>query len=307
MPTGAGRPVEKVLLQAVADAAAKLGAAAGERAAPRVAGISLVALGVGAHEGAALLVAAGALPAGALQTIATAGAGLLPLVLGAIRRVAGTRLLGIASALAGAADGRVGGELALAAAVFVGVVADGVVLEAAGGGVAAGVVATLGLAAAVAVLALFDDAVAADGLADGGDAAVVCEARGLDAVAQQGGADVADGAGREAGDALGGGGVHDVLLAGVAGGAAERTARLRVDRVGIGAGAGGAVVDGAVRVARLVGNDLPLGGGADDDVCAGDGLAGAAAVLLRALDAGLTQPGQADGGARVAGGEQGPV
>ena len=62
---------------------------------------------------------------------------------------------------------------------------------------------------------------------------------------------------------------------------------LGVDGGSVGAGGGRAVVDGAVGVASLVGDDLPFGGCADNDVCAGDLLIGAARVGLRALHAGL--------------------
>jgi hypothetical protein len=48
--------VEEVLLQAVADVGAELGRAAGDYARRRVAGVGVVALGVRAHHGLALLV-----------------------------------------------------------------------------------------------------------------------------------------------------------------------------------------------------------------------------------------------------------
>lgn len=48
--------VEEVLLQAIADVGAELGRAAGDDARRRVAGVSVVALSVGAHHGLALLV-----------------------------------------------------------------------------------------------------------------------------------------------------------------------------------------------------------------------------------------------------------
>ena len=300
-------PVEEVLSQAKAPVESKLGRSAREHAARAITGVGVVALVVSAHQGPTLLIPTRTLATRTVHSIATVGARFCPPILGTVRGRAVARLLGIAGALTRPADGSGRGQLAIPAAVLVAVVADGVVLEPTRGCVAAGVVAARAGPAAVAVLAFFDDAVAAHGVADGGDAAVVGETAGVDRVALQGGADVADGAGRESSDALCGGGVHEVLGAGIALGAAQRAALLRVDRVWVGAGGVCAVVDGAVRVARLVGDDLPLGQGADDDVGAGDVLAGAAAVLLRALHTGLSEPGEADGGVRVAGREQGPV
>lgn len=219
---------------------------------------------VRAHNGAALQVAAGALAARTRELPRVQpgrrrvrrDAALLAVWGGGVRGAdaGGARagLLRVAGAGAGAADGAGGGELAAVAAVLVGVVADGAGLEAAGARVAAGVRGAVGLAAAVAVLAVLDDAVAALVAGDGGDAAVGGEAGRVDAVAADAAADVADAAGGEVRDALGGGGVHDVLFAGVAGLRVERAALLRGDHVGLGAGLVGAVVHGAEGVAGLM-------------------------------------------------------
>lgn len=82
--------------------------------------------------------------------------------------------------------------MAVATAVFGGVVADSTGLEFAGSGIAAGIVATALLTTAIAVFAFLDDTVATLLASDGGDAAVVGEAVGFDAVAQEGRADVSD-------------------------------------------------------------------------------------------------------------------
>ena len=234
-----------------------------------------------------MLVAAGALSGSTLQSTTTALAGFFPFVFWTVGARAVTRFLGITRALRRATDSGGGRELAVLAAVLVRIVTDGVVLKLARRCVRAAVLSTLRSAAAVAILAFLDDAVAADGVADGGDTAVVGQAGGSNTVALQGGADITDRARGELRNTLRGRGIHDVLFASVAGAAAQRTALLGVDGGGVGAGGGSAVVDGAVGVACLVGDDLPFGGSTNDDVGAGDGLAAAAGVLLRALHAGL--------------------
>ena len=139
---------------------------------------------------------------------------------------------------------------------------------------------------------------------DGGDALVVGKAGRFDAVAQQRRADVADGAGAEGRDAGPGGGVHDELGAGVAGGAAEGAALLCVDGGAIPAGLLVAVVHGAEGVAGFVRDHLPFRRGAGDHVGSADRLA---LPLGDARDAGLAEPGQADFGPGRAVGEEGPV
>lgn len=122
-------------------------------------------------------------------------------------------------------------------AVIIAIIADSVVFELASRRVAAGVIAARLGAAAIAVLARFDDAVAALVAGDGGDAFVVGEARAFDAVAAHGRADVADSAGGELCYTLTTRGrVHDVLGAGVAGAGAEGTALLGVYDCSVAAG-----------------------------------------------------------------------
>jgi len=59
--------VEEILLQAVADVGAELGRAAGDDARGGVAGVGVVALGVGAHHGLALLITRCALTRSTLE------------------------------------------------------------------------------------------------------------------------------------------------------------------------------------------------------------------------------------------------
>jgi len=185
MTTRTDRAIEEILLQTVAHTSPKLRATTRERAAAAIARIRLVSLRIAPHQRLALLISTRTLAARALQSATTALARLLPLVLGTVRTRAITCLLGIAGALGRAADGGAGCELAALAAVLVGVVADGVVFEFACAGVATRVVAALVGAAAVTVFAIFYDAVAAYGVADGRDAAVVGETSGCDRVALQ--------------------------------------------------------------------------------------------------------------------------
>ena len=265
-PTPTTRAIQEILLHTIALPGPELGRGTREHAILAIASIGIIVGRIRAHERLALQIPRRALAARARQATGTA------LAVGRrhIRRAggigAGAGLLGIAAAGAGAADGAGGGEVAAAAAVFVGVVADGAGVELARRRVAALVGAAAGGPAAVAVFAFLHDAVAALVARDGGDALVVGEAGRLDAVAQQGRADVADGAGAEGGDAGAGGGVHDELGAGVAGGAAEGAALLRADRFAVRAGLSVAVVHGAEGVPGFVRDHLPFRRGAGDHV-----------------------------------------
>ena len=303
-PTPTARPVQEILLHAIALARPKLGRGTGQHAILAIASIGIIVGRVGTHEGLALQIPRGALAAGARQAVGTALAVRRRHVGRAGGVGSGAGLLGIAAAGAGAADGAGGGEAAAAAAVFVGVVADGAGVEFARAGVAAPVGAAAGGAAAVAVFAFLHDAVAALVARDGGDALVVGEARRLDAVAQERRADVADGAGAEGGDTGARGGVHDELGAGVAGRVAEGAALLRVDGVAVRAGLPVAVVHGAKGVPGFVCDHLPFRRGAGDDVGPADGFP---LALGDARDAGLAEPGQADFGTGGTVGEEGPV
>jgi hypothetical protein len=143
-------------------------------------------------------------------------------------------------------------ELAAFATIFVGVVAYGVVLELACCRVTALVISTPGCAAAIAVFALFNDAVATLLTGDCSDAFVVCQACCLDAVTANGRANVADGARRELRNALTGGRVHNILLAGITSRGAERTALLRTDGCFVCTSLRGAVVDGSKSMASFM-------------------------------------------------------
>ena len=121
--------------------------------------------------------------------------------------------------------------------IVVGVVADGAGGEFTGCGIAAGVAATTGGAAAVAFFAFFDDAVATFAGGDEGDVFVGGEAGVGGGFGEETVADVADGAGRETICSVHRRGIHlllvegkgrmyDVLLIGVADCCTERTTYL---------------------------------------------------------------------------------
>ena len=98
----------------------------------------------------------------------------------------------ITSAGTGPADRSIGGKLAASATVFVGVIANSAGLELASRWVAAIVVATAFGTTAVAFFARLDNAIAALLAADGRDLPVVRETIGLDGVAADSAADVAN-------------------------------------------------------------------------------------------------------------------
>lgn len=169
------RAVQEVLLQAIADAAAEFRTSAAEHAIAVVAGIGIVSLSVAPHNSLTLLVSARALSTCASQTVTAVAAVILSLVFRAIGRTACAPLFGIALSSARTAHGSGAGELAISAAVFGRVVADGVALELARRGIAASIVATALLATAIAVLAFLDDAVAALLAGNGRDTSVIGE------------------------------------------------------------------------------------------------------------------------------------
>ena len=157
------------------------------------------------------------------------------------------------------------------AAVLVCVVTHSVVFELARLCVAAWVVAAACLAAAIAVFSglqmsfisqgslklekldpYLHDSVPALLASNGRNAEVRAEAGRIDCIASDTRADVSNAARREMRDAIGGGGVHDVLLAGVARLGAQRATLLRVHNVGLRAGLRGAIMHGAVSVAGFV-------------------------------------------------------
>lgn len=211
--------------------------------------------------------------------------------------------MGVAFANARTTDGARRGELATAAAVFVGVITNGICLEAACGSITALVITALLLTAAITLLVAFYNTVATALASDGGDVAVVGQTARLDTVPAKRRADVADATGRETSDARSRGWVHDEAVFGVTAFRAQRTALLGADNFRVGALGGGAVMDRSVGVARLVDDDLPLCVGSNDNVGASNGLRAVrlgARIGLRAGGAGLSQPGEAHGRARVA-------
>lgn len=254
-PTRAISPIQEVLLQPIADARPKLGARTSKHAAAAVAGIGIVPSCVAPHDSLALQVPTRALPARAAKPIATALAIRIRLVRRTVRRAPRARLLRIADPRRRSTHRLRGRKLAAPAAVLIRIITYSPSAELTRRRLAARIIAAPFRAAAIALLAFLDDAVAAHLPADGRDVAVVGEAVALDAVAAEGAADVADRAWGEARNAAGRRRVHDVLRAGVAGAGGERAALLRRDGVGGAAGVGGAVVHGAEGVAGFVAVD----------------------------------------------------
>lgn len=216
--------IEEVLLQAEALVGGEFGRAAGHYAGGRVASVGVVAGGVGAHDGLALLVARRALAGGAFEAIATAvtirGVG----VGWADSSITWASLLRITVARALTADSACACKLAVAAAVFVGVVADRVVLVSASRGVTAGIVATTLLATAVTLFVALYDAVTTLLASDGFHFSVIAQAIGIDIVVLDSTADVADRARREFINTSLTRRIHDVPLIGIARGCVQMTA-----------------------------------------------------------------------------------
>ena len=173
-------------------------------------------------------------------------------VRGAVWRRPGAGFGWVADTGASATYGVIACELAVFATIIVGVVAYGVVLELACCRVTALVISASGCAAAIAVFALFNDTVATLLAGDCSDALVVCQACCLHAVTANGRANVADGARREFRNALAGGRVHNILLAGITSRGAERTTLLRTDGCFVCTSLGGAVVDGSKSMASFM-------------------------------------------------------
>jgi hypothetical protein len=170
----------------------------------------------------------------------------------AVWRRSGASFGWVADAGASATHGVICCELAVFATIFVGVIAYGVVLELACCRVTALVISASGCAAAIAVFTLFNDAVATLLAGDCSDTFIVCQACCLDAVTANGRANVADGARREFRNALTGGRVHNILLAGITSRGAERAALLRTDGCFVCTSLGGAVVDGSKSMASFM-------------------------------------------------------
>jgi len=199
-PARTASSVQETLLESITSRP-KLWACTAKHAVAVVASIRIVALSVATHNSLALHISACALPTSTCKPIAAAGAVWLCLVFGAVWRAARAHFLGIAIANRVAAHGIGRGKLAVAAAIFVGVIADGVVDEFAGCGVAACVVFAACGATAVTLLVALDNAVAAGLTGEKGDVSVVGETLRLDAISSECRADVANGAWRKAGNA----------------------------------------------------------------------------------------------------------
>jgi len=176
------------------------------------------------HNALALLITAGALAAGALETVATASAVLSNHVGGAGSVVAAACLFGIAVSRTGATNGACGRELAVPATILVGFIAHGATCEFAGLCIATLILGTASFSPAVAIFAFFDNAVAALLLGQDRDALVARQATGVDAPPLEGGADVANGARTELLDLIAGRGVHDELTTSIASSLAEGAA-----------------------------------------------------------------------------------
>lgn len=200
--------------------------------------------------------------------------------------------------------------MAVATAVFVGIIADGVAFEGAGCCVAAVVVATAFFATTITFFLALDDAVAALLAGDGLDVSVVAQAISVDCVVANSAANVADGTLGEAFNAWSARRVHDESCIGITSLGGQWTALLSGPRVGLAACGGIAVVHSTESVTSLVGDDLPLLGasGANDNISSrhsflasrctvsGSGVA----VLHGFVDARLSKPRKADCGSRVA-------
>jgi hypothetical protein len=192
-PTAATRrPIQEILLQTIAHSRPKLRARTAQRTAERVTRISIIALRVAPHKRLALLISARAMSARTLEPTPAALSIRRRSITRARRRIARTLLLRIAISSTGTTYRRRGSQLTVATALLIAVVTYGIILELACRWIAARIVTTGARAAAIAFFAWFHDAVPALLARDECDVLVVAEAGGADAVAADGGADVAD-------------------------------------------------------------------------------------------------------------------
>ena len=137
--------------------------------------------------------------------------------------IARAGLLRITVARALTADSACACELAAAAAVFVGVVADSVVLVFASRGVAAGIVATTLLTTAVTLFVTLYNAITTLLASDGLHFSVIAQAISIDIVVLDSTANVADRARREFINTSLTRRIHDVPLIGIARGCVQMT------------------------------------------------------------------------------------
>ena len=173
-PASTFGPIEEVLLKAVASAIPELRSCTAYDAALVIASMCIVAaLSIASHHRLTLLVTARALPGGTLEPIPAVLAIRRSFVWWTVATIAWTDLLRITLALTGPAYAALSFELTILTAVLVCIVTNGTGAEGASRGIAAGVVATACSAAAVALFALLDDAVAASWAGEGNNVLVI--------------------------------------------------------------------------------------------------------------------------------------
>lgn len=157
-------PVKEILLHTVTDTKTELGGSTRQCTVLAVTSVSVVLRRVRTHQCLALLIPRCTLSACALEALRAVSAGLSIWrrdVGGAGSVGATTSLLRVALAGTGSTYCAGAGELAINAAVLVRGIADSTILEFTGRSVAAGIVIAVRGASAVAVFALFDNAIAA--------------------------------------------------------------------------------------------------------------------------------------------------
>ena len=196
--------------------------------------------------------------------------------------VARAGFLWITIARALAADGARACILAVAAAIFVGVVTDRVVLVSASRGVTAWVVTTALLTTAVTLFVALHDAVTTLLASDGLHISVIAQTISPDIVVLDSTADVADRAGRELVNTSLTRRIHDVPLIGIASVCIQWTALRSHSRVCGGTSLRIAIMHSAEGVARLMRNDLPLHStiGAINNVGSGNSFSSSTAIRL---------------------------
>ena len=156
--------VKEVLLHTVTDSRTELRGSTRKRAVLAVTSIGIVLRRVRTHQCLALLIPRCTLSTCALEALRAVSAALSigrRNIWGAGRVGATTSLLRVALAGTGSTYCAGAGELAVGAAVLIRGIADSIILEFTGRGVAAGVVSTVRSAPTIAVFTLFDNAIAA--------------------------------------------------------------------------------------------------------------------------------------------------
>lgn len=271
-PTSTRGSRDEVLLQTITDITSEFRTCTSDETALAVTRICIVVLRVAAHDSLALLVATRALTTGALQAIATIGAIWLSLVCGAGRRGARAGFLGITLTRACTTDSTRRSELAVSAAVLVGVIADRARSKLASGRVAARIIFAAFCTSTVAIFTRFDNSITALPSRNRGDTFIVGQTFAVDRIAKHCTANVADRAWAELLNAVTRLRVHDVLSSGRTGVCVEWTALLRANEFLVLARARGTIMNSTKGMADLMGDDLPFRstGCSNNDVGAGD-------------------------------------